>query len=201
VQANVAWTTSLGSVRFGNVLGSRGSFLPTLAAQLRHGGPVTVTHPDVTRYFMTIEEAVGLVLVAASMAEYGETFVLDMGEPVRIIDLVSAYAAQLGVHGYQVEFTGLRPGEKLHEALVSTREACVATAHDRVQAACPRPIPADFGLHLSRLYRAADRNDAEATRRYLREAIPEYEPMAVPLIPHAREVAAAAWLAAEPDPA
>ncbi|MDX6214160.1 MAG: hypothetical protein QOF82_3247 [Frankiales bacterium] len=201
VQANVAGTTSLGSVRFGNVLGSRGSFLPTLAAQLRHGGPVTVTHPDVTRYFMTIEEAVGLVLVAASMAEYGETFVLDMGEPVRIIDLVSAYAAQLGVHGYQVEFTGLRPGEKLHEALVSTREACVATAHDRVQAACPRPIPADFGLHLSRLYRAADRNDAEATRRYLREAIPEYEPMAVSLIPHAREVAAAAWLAAEPDPA
>jgi FlaA1/EpsC-like NDP-sugar epimerase len=183
IQANALGSTSMGSVRFGNVLGSRGSFLPTLADQLRRGLPVTVTHPDATRYFMTIEEAVGLVLVAGSMAEYGETFVLDMGRPVRIVDLVSSYAAQLGVAEYEVEFTGLRPGEKLHEALVSLDEECVATAHPRVQAARPREIPADLGENIARLYAAAGRDDSEATRRILGRILPEYpcQPARVPV--------------------
>ena len=187
VQANVVGGgTSLGSVRFGNVLGSRGSLLPTLAAQLRRDERVTITHPDVTRYFMTIEEAVGLVLVAASMAEYGETFVLDMGEPVRIVDLVASYAALLGIMDYETEFTGLRPGEKLHESLVSNREHCSPTAHDRVWATRPRPVPPEFGQQLARLYVAAEHNDAEATRRCLLSAIPEYEPVTARLIPFAR---------------
>ncbi len=187
VQANVVGGgTSLGSVRFGNVLGSRGSLLPTLAAQLRRDERVTITHPDVTRYFMTIEEAVGLVLVAASMAEYGETFVLDMGEPVRIVDLVASYAALLGIVDYETQFTGLRPGEKLHESLVSNREHCSPTAHDRVWATRPRPVPPEFGLQLARLYVAAEHNDAEATRRCLLSAIPEYEPVTARLIPFAR---------------
>jgi FlaA1/EpsC-like NDP-sugar epimerase len=174
IQANALGTTSMGSVRFGNVLGSRGSFLPTLADQLRRGIPVTVTHPDATRFFMTVEEAVGLVLVAASMAEYGETFVLDMGQPVRIVDLVSSYAAQLGVEDYDVVFTGLRPGEKLHEALVSCTEECVPTAHARVRAAHPQPIDPDLGVNLARLYAAADRNDSTDARTVLRELLPEY---------------------------
>lgn len=182
VQANALGPTSLCSVRFGNVLGSRGSFLPTLASQLHSGGPVTVTHPDVTRYFMTTEEAVGLVLVAASMGEYGETFVLDMGEPVRIVDLVAGYAAQLNISDYGVEFTGLRPGEKLNETLVGAAEQSLPTAHLRVRAAAPRPIPDDFGVGLAGLYRGADENDVTQTRRRLRAIIPEYAPATAALV-------------------
>ena len=187
VQINGAGPMSLCSVRFGNVLGSRGSFLPTLASQLHAGGPVTVTHPDVTRYFMTTEEAVGLVLVAASMAEYGETFVLDMGEPVRIVDLVAGYAAQLNIYDYGVEFTGLRPGEKLTETLLSATEESLPTAHPRVRAAGPRSVPDDFRVGLAGLYRAAADDDAVETRRYLRAIIPEYAPAtSTPIIPAAR---------------
>ena len=114
------------SVRFGNVLGSRGSFLTVIAEQVERGDAVTVTDPEVTRFFMTVEEAVGLVLSAAPMAEYGETFVLDMGEPVRIVDLVNRYADQLHVPDVQIRFTGLRPGEKLHESLFGDAEAATA---------------------------------------------------------------------------
>src|ERR1019366_6922560 len=117
VQAHATGATQVGSVRFGNVLGSRGSFLTVIANQVERGDAVTVTHPEVTRFFMTVEEAVGLVLSAAPMAEYGETFVLDMGEPVRIVDLVRRYAEQLHVPDVQIRYTGLRPGEKLHETL------------------------------------------------------------------------------------
>lgn len=188
VQVNAFGRTRLCSVRFGNVLGSRGSFLPTLASQLHAGGPVTVTHPDVTRYFMTTEEAVGLVLVAASMAEYGETFVLDMGEPVRIVDLVAGYAAQLNIHDYGVEFTGLRPGEKLNETLLSATEQSLPTAHLRVRAAGPRQLPEDFGVGLAGLYRSADENDVEQTRRRLGAIVPEYAPAhAARIVPATRQ--------------
>jgi FlaA1/EpsC-like NDP-sugar epimerase len=132
------------------------------------------------------------------MAEYGETFVLDMGQPVRIVDLVASYAAQLGVTDYEVEYTGLRPGEKLHEALVSVDEDCVETAHPRVRAARPRPIHADLGENMARLYSAAGQDDSDATRRILSHIIPEYlrRPSHVPA--QAREVAGA--LAGRPSP-
>ena len=189
VQANVAGgsRTSLGSVRFGNVLGSRGSLLPTLSAQLRRDERVTITHPDVTRYFMTIEEAVGLVLVAASMAEYGETFVLDMGEPVRIVDLVASYAAH-------ARNRGLR--DRVHRAPAGGEAARVPGEQPRALHSRPpttgsgrtrpRPVPPEFGLQLARLYRcgAPQRRRRDAT--CLRSAIPEYEPATARLIPFAR---------------
>ena len=107
-------TTRFASVRFGNVLGSRGSLLSILDRQIENGESITITHPDVTRFFMTIEEAVGLVLEAAGMATSGEVFVLDMGEPVRIVDLASSYADQMhrSLESLTFRFTGLRPGEK-----------------------------------------------------------------------------------------
>src|SRR5207248_3545831 len=119
VGAHATGSTRFASVRFGNVLGSRGSFVAVLAEQLERGDPVTVTHPDVTRFFMTVEEAVGLVLEAASMAEFAETFVLDMGEPVQIVDLVRNYAEQLKLPNVEIRYTGLRPGEKLAEKVFS----------------------------------------------------------------------------------
>src|SRR6266851_1311526 len=136
VQSRAGGSTRFASVRFGNVLGSRGSFLTVLSEQIENGEAVTVTHPEVTRFFMTVEEAVGLVIEAASMAEAGETFVLDMGEPVRIVDLVHTYAAQMHVKPEKVEisFTGLRGGEKLNEALFSEAEERLHTEHPRIWA-------------------------------------------------------------------
>ena len=122
------------SVRFGNVLGSRGSFLHSLAYQIDNGRPVTITDPDVTRFFMTIPEAAGLVIESAVMASAGETYVLDMGEPVRILDLVTRYAALAGRAAPDIVFTGLRPGEKLHEELLDDAEVRDLTAHPRVWA-------------------------------------------------------------------
>jgi len=133
------------SVRFGNVLGSQGSVIPTLERQIRLGGPVTITHPEVDRYFMTIEEAVQLVLQAGAVGEPGEVLVLDMGEPVRIVDLARELIAELdpGVE-IDFEFTGLRPGEKLSEVLVGEGEQVLRRPHDLITAyAAP---PGDLGL-------------------------------------------------------
>ena len=120
------------SVRFGNVLGSRGSFLQSLDYQVRTGRPVTITDPAVTRYFMTIPEAASLVIEAAVLARAGETYVLDMGEPVAIVDLVDRYLHTTG-NDAKVVYTGLRPGEKLHEQLVDNdHEAVSSTPHPRI---------------------------------------------------------------------
>lgn len=145
---------SVASVRFGNVLGSRGSFLPTLHYQLTHGIAVTVTDPNATRYFMTIPEAAGLVLEAGLMAGTGETFVLDMGEPVRILDVVTRYCDQLGVDP-EIVVTGLRPGEKLHEVLAGHDEVRVPTAHPRISVIHARTPPAThrLGVAVERLER------------------------------------------------
>ncbi len=176
VASNAVGATSLGSVRFGNVLGSRGSFLTVVESQLRRGQPVTVTHPDVTRFFMTVEEAVGLVLGAATMAEYGEIFVLDMGEPVRIVDLVRNFARQAGITDYRIEFTGLRPGEKLEETLASGADVLTPTAHPRISAVNPPEVSDDFGSELSKLFVAADGNHSQLVRAHLAELLPEYRP-------------------------
>ena len=109
------------SVRFGNVLGSQGSVLGTFQRQVEAGGPITVTDPDVTRYFMTVEEAVALTIYAGAIGEPGEVLVLDMGDPVRIVDVAERFAEQ-PIPPLEIVFTGLRPGEKLHEALLGTAE-------------------------------------------------------------------------------
>jgi FlaA1/EpsC-like NDP-sugar epimerase len=176
VQANACGYTRFCSVRFGNVLGSRGSLLAVVAEQIERGEPVTVTDPDVTRFFMTVEEAVGLVLSAVPMAEYGETFVLDMGEQVRIVDLVRRYAQHLRVPDVQIHFTGLRPGEKLHEQLFSADEERLPTASPAIWAARPHRLPDDFADSLDKLHAAAAAGDDMRVRALLAGIAPGYHP-------------------------
>lgn len=131
----ISLSTKFISVRFGNVLGSRGSVLPLFLEQLKHGGPLTVTHKDMKRYFMTIPEAVSLVLQASTMGEGGEVFVLDMGEPVKITDVAEEL---IRIHGLEphkdidITYTGLRPGEKLFEEILTAEEGTVASKHEKV---------------------------------------------------------------------
>lgn len=123
------------SVRFGNVLGSRGSVLPLFMEQLKDGGPLTVTHKDMVRYFMTIPEAVSLILQASIMGEGGEVFVLDMGEPVRIVELAEELIGLHGLKPYRdidIEYTGVRPGEKLFEEILTAEEGTIASKHEKV---------------------------------------------------------------------
>jgi FlaA1/EpsC-like NDP-sugar epimerase len=176
VQANACGYTRVCSVRFGNVLGSRGSLLAVVAEQMERGEPVTVTDPDVTRFFMTVEEAVGLVLSAAPMAEFGETFVLDMGEPVRIVDLVRRYAEHLRVPDVQISFTGLRPGEKLHEQLFSNDEERLPTVSPAIWATRPHRLPDDFAARLDNLRAAAADGDDIMVRALLASIVPGYHP-------------------------
>lgn len=182
VQQEVGGHTKVASVRFGNVLGSRGSLLTVLAEQINSGLPVTVTHPDMTRFFMTIEEAAGLVLEAARLAEGGEVFVLDMGEPVRILDIVQSFAHLLHRHDVQIKFTGMRPGEKLNEALFSEQERPVRTQHPRIFRTEASPPARGFHHMLRTLYHAAESNDRDAVRASLRALLPEYRPV-VPAAP------------------
>jgi FlaA1/EpsC-like NDP-sugar epimerase len=176
VAARAGSGTAVGSVRFGNVLGSRGSLLDVLRHQLAAGEPVTITDPDVDRFFMTVEEAVGLVLEAGAMAEAGETFVLDMGRPVRIVSLVLAYAAHLGIADPEIRFTGLRPGEKLNESLFSETEERLTTAHPRISAARSSAPGEEFEKGLLELYSAAAENAVDRVRTCLAELLPDYTP-------------------------
>lgn len=171
--------TSMASVRFGNVLGSRGSLLSVLRSQIENGGEVTITHPDVTRFFMTVEEAVGLVLEAASMADGGDVFVLDMGKPVRIVDLVQNYADQLHMSPGElvIRFTGLRPGEKMDEALVSDDERREDTRHPKIwRSRAPAHVLGDLDDALLELYAASEVNNAAEVRRLLESMVPRYLP-------------------------
>jgi FlaA1/EpsC-like NDP-sugar epimerase len=130
------------SVRFGNVLGSRGSVLTAFKTQLEQGGPLTVTHPDVTRFFMTVEEAVQLVVQAGAIGEGGRALVLDMGEPVRIAD-VAEQLAQTVKPPCPIEFVGLRPGEKLHEELFADAEIAEPSTHPMIRSVCVPPLDGD----------------------------------------------------------
>jgi FlaA1/EpsC-like NDP-sugar epimerase len=174
VQANGNGKMRVCSVRFGNVLGSRGSLLTVVRDQIERGEPVTVTDPNVTRFFMTVEEAVGLVLSAAPMGEFGETFVLDMGEPVRIIDLVRRYAEQLRVPDVEIRFTGLRPGEKLHETLFGELEEPLPTVNPAISATRPGRLPDGFDGSLDLLYANAANGDNGLVRVRLGDLVPEY---------------------------
>jgi FlaA1/EpsC-like NDP-sugar epimerase len=178
LQAHSGSSTVLSAVRFGNVLGSRGSLLHVIRDQLAHGSEVTVTDPEVTRFFMTIEEAVGLVLEAARMADGTATYVLDMGEPVKIVDLVSRFAHLLSVPEVTFRFTGLRPGEKLNEELFGDGEDRRPTAHTRISMTRPPMPKPGFRANLQQLYDAATHNRADEVKAQLRDLVPEYLPPA-----------------------
>jgi FlaA1/EpsC-like NDP-sugar epimerase len=180
LQSAAGGPAALASVRFGNVLGSRGSFLSVLADQIARDEPVTVTHPDVSRFFMTVEEAVGLVLATAAMSEYAETFVLDMGEPVLIVSLVRNYVQQMNLPEVEIRYTGLRPGEKLSEKVFSDGEERVPTAHPKIWATRRAEPPAEFGPLLASLYEAADDGDSALVKDLLQQIVPEYEPSQIP---------------------
>lgn len=170
--------TAFITTRFGNVLGSAGSVVPLFRRQIAAGGPVTVTHPDITRYFMTIPEAVSLILQAAAMGTGGEIFVLDMGEPVRIVDLAEQMIRLSGHEpgrDIEIRFIGLRPGEKLYEELFHKQESLMGTQHPKILLAEARVI--DRGMlqkHLQHLLAACNSFDADLLRHLVKEIVPEF---------------------------
>ena len=171
--------TEFVAVRFGNVLGSNGSVIPIFKRQIENGGPVTVTHPDIIRYFMTIPEAVSLVMLAGTYAHGGEIFVLDMGSPVKIADLarnmirLSGYKPDVDI---KIEYTGLRPGEKLYEEKLMSEEGLKKTDNDMIHIGCPIPFDEDaFMVQLDKLMQYAYSNRSDI-RKYVEEMVSTYHP-------------------------
>ncbi|MCX5829762.1 MAG: nucleoside-diphosphate sugar epimerase/dehydratase [Deltaproteobacteria bacterium] len=168
------------SVRFGNVIGSSGSVIPIFQQQISQGKPVTVTHPEVTRYFMSIPEAAQLILQAGAMGQGGEVFILDMGKPVKIVDMARDV---IRLHGFEpdrdipIEFIGLRPGEKLYEELITVGEGIMPTSHQKIKVI--QGNHGDFQIlsaEIDELIAVADTFDAEAIKRELQKIVPEFTP-------------------------
>lgn len=171
------YPTEFVAVRFGNVLGSNGSVIPLFKKQIAEGGPVTVTHPDIIRYFMTIPEAVSLVLQAGAYAKGGEIFVLDMGEPVKIADLAKNLIRLSGFkvgEDIEIKYTGLRPGEKLYEELLMDEEGLQATDNNLIHIG--KPIDMNEAVFMKQLkeLKAASEKDSKAIRQMVKEMVPTY---------------------------
>lgn len=172
--------TKFMAVRFGNVLGSSGSVIPTFKKQIAAGGPVTITHPDMTRYFMTVNEAVGLVLQSATLGEGGEIFVLDMGLPMKISDLARQLIELSGLEpetDIEIKYTGLRPGEKLFEELNHKTENMVATDHAKVMRFLSQPQTLEqIEAGLEAVQKAGASGDSDQIKLAIQKVVPEYQP-------------------------
>ena len=168
------------SVRFGNVIGSSGSVVPLFKRQIEKGGPVTVTHPEVTRYFMTIPEAAQLILQTGSMGEGGEIFILDMGSPVKILDLARDLIRLSGFEpeeDIEIKFIGLRPGEKLYEELITDGEGLSPTSHEKILVLRKEPCDLNWlEVKIEELVQLACKQDTVGIKKKLKEILPEYEP-------------------------
>ena len=171
------------SVRFGNVLGSSGSVIPTFRRQIAAGGPVTVTHPEVTRYFMSVAEAVGLVLTAGRFGKGGEIFVLDMGEPVKIEEMARQLIELSGFEAgreIEIRYTGLRPGEKLYEELSHNEEVTEKTEHPKIWKLKPHSSTqheeSDFKRSLDSIIEEAARGNISQAKQRIKDLVPEYQP-------------------------
>jgi FlaA1/EpsC-like NDP-sugar epimerase len=180
--------THMTAVRFGNVLGSAGSVVPLFKQQIERGGPVTVTHPDCTRYFMTVSESVGLVLLAG-LGGYGELCVLDMGKPIRIADMARNLITMAGaIPGKEIPivYTGLRPGEKLSEELLTEEEEQTLQVRNRINVAQSPPPPPDLAQRLSKLREHAESGDRDGLLGAIQGLVPTYRrtparPIEIPL--------------------
>lgn len=171
--------TTFVAVRFGNVLGSHGSVIPLFEKQIKAGGPVTVTHPDIIRFFMTIPEAVGLVLQAGAYAKGGEIFVLDMGEPMKILDLAKNMIRMSGYipdEDIKIEFTGLRPGEKLYEEVLMDEEGLTDTANEMIHIGKPIALNEEVFFDQLRELREATRKDLPSIKKVVADIVPTYTP-------------------------
>ncbi|MEI7566977.1 MAG: UDP-N-acetylglucosamine 4,6-dehydratase family protein [Opitutaceae bacterium] len=179
-QASSGGVTKFMAVRFGNVLGSSGSVIPTFKKQIAAGGPVTITHPDITRYFMTVNEAVGLVLQSATMGEGGEIFVLDMGHPMKIVDLARQLIELSGLEpntDIEIKYTGLRPGEKLYEELNHKTENMVATEHTKVMRFLSQPQTLEqIQAGLDAVQKSSASGDRDQLKLAIKNVVPEYQP-------------------------
>ena len=183
MQAHCGQGARLMAVRFGNVVGSAGSVIPLFRRQIEHGGPVTVTHPEVVRFFMTVEEASQLILQAGSMGSGGEIFVLRMGQPVKIADMAADLIRLSGKEpgrDIEIKFIGMRPGEKLYEELITEDEGVVPTEHDKIMVLRGQSCDwEDLRETVQDLADAAEAMDGERIRRRLSLALPDYRPMVV----------------------
>jgi FlaA1/EpsC-like NDP-sugar epimerase len=172
--------TKFAAVRFGNVLGSSGSVVPIFERQIAEGGPITVTHPEVVRFFMTIPEAVGLVLQTCTQGAGGEIFVLDMGKPVKIAELARQMIRLSGLepeHDIAIQYIGLRPGEKLYEELHHLRANCTGTAHPRIKRLTSEPVPfGEIRAQLHELSQALYTATPDELKIMLQEILAEYTP-------------------------
>lgn len=171
----VKGTTQFVTTRFGNVLGSNGSVIPIFREQIRNGGPITVTHPDIIRFFMLISEACKLVLQAGTFGNGGEIFVFDMGKPVRIADLAKRMIALSNAKDIEIKYTGLREGEKLFEEVLSEAEKTLPTAHPKIHVAMVREYPYKEALrNEERLCEVCKTYDNMEIVKVMKEIVPEY---------------------------
>jgi len=176
VEGKVKGCTQFVTTRFGNVLGSNGSVIPIFKDQIKKGEPITVTHPDIIRYFMLIPEACRLVLEAGTMGKGGEIFVFDMGRPVKIVDLAKRMIKLSGAQNVEIKFSGLRPGEKLYEELLSTKENTKPTHHPKIMVAQVREYDYETAkLNEERLLESSKTFDDMAIVKIMKEIVPEYK--------------------------